>query len=209
MISLKQHVDSLNLESGKLCLEFANAADWRTGDHPEERLNDYKKLVSWAKEVGMVTETETQQLLRAASRRPNEVVAVMERTISLRTALYRIFSALAGGEAPDAADLVTLNKVLSVALSRLQLISTADGFDWEWADSEVALDQILWPVAQSAAELLTSAELIRVGRCADHSCGWLFMDMSRNRSRRWCDMGDCGNRAKARRHYERKRTVSK
>lgn len=63
---------------------------------------------------------------------------------------------------------------------------------------------MLWPVARSAAELLTSPDAQRVRECALRSCSWLFVDRSRNRRRRWCDMKTCGNRAKARRHYRRK-----
>ena len=83
--------------------------------------------------------------------------------------------------------------------------SEADSFTWEWTGDEAALDRMLWPVVGSAADLLTSEDLDRVGECQGDGCGWLFIDMSRNHSRRWCDMGDCGNRAKARRHYRRKK----
>ena len=66
---------------------------------------------------------------------------------------------------------------------------------------------MLWPVVQSAVDLMTSPELDRVGQCADdRGCGWLFVDTTKNRSRRWCDMRDCGNRAKARRHYAKKKS---
>ena len=71
------------------------------------------------------------------------------------------------------------------------------------ADDEGALDRPLWPVLRSAAALLTSDDIARIRECAAERCAWLFIDHSRNRSRRWCDMRDCGNRAKARRHYAR------
>jgi predicted RNA-binding Zn ribbon-like protein len=66
------------------------------------------------------------------------------------------------------------------------------------------LDWILNPLIRSAADLLVSDELKRVKRCGDPACGWLFLDTSRNKSRRWCDMSDCGNRAKASRFYKKK-----
>lgn len=65
------------------------------------------------------------------------------------------------------------------------------------------LERILWPIAQSAAELLTSSELGTVRLCEAPDCAWLFLDQSCNRSRRWSDMKVCGNRQKARRHYQR------
>ena len=76
------------------------------------------------------------------------------------------------------------------------------GVDWEWK-SQNPVDSILWPIAQSAADLLTSPDLAAVRMCEAPDCAWLFLDQSRNRSRRWCDMKVCGNRQKARRHYQR------
>ncbi|MBI4413448.1 MAG: CGNR zinc finger domain-containing protein, partial [candidate division NC10 bacterium] len=78
-------------------------------------------------------------------------------------------------------------------------------FAWRWTGDGQRLDRMLWAVTRSAADLLTSGELAAVRECEAETCAWLFMDRSRNRSRRWCDMKACGNRAKARRHYERKK----
>lgn len=207
MITLEEHAPTLNLESGRLCLDFANTADWHASAQPEETLNSYNDLVAWAEGVGIFPENEAQQRLREASRRSEDAATVLKQAIAFREALYRIFSAVSIGDSPDVVDLAILNELLSAALGRLYLVSTPDGFRWEWTEGGDVLEQVLWPVAQSAADLLTSAEITKVGRCADDRCGWLFMDMSRNRSRRWCDMKDCGNRAKARRHYARRRSA--
>jgi predicted RNA-binding Zn ribbon-like protein len=64
---------------------------------------------------------------------------------------------------------------------------------------------MLWPIVDAAADLLVRGEPERIKTCGSATCGWLFLDLSRNRSRRWCDMKDCGNRAKARRHYARRK----
>ena len=206
MIALEEQLPTLNLESGRLCLDFANTADWHASDQPGEMLNSYHDLVTWAGSVGVLTESEAHQCLLEASQRPEDAAMVLKRAITFREALFRIFSAVSTGDSPKATDLAILNEVLSAALGRLHLVSSPAGFSWDWHEGGDRLEQMLWPVAQSAADLLTSAEISRVGRCADERCGWLFMDMSKNRSRRWCDMKDCGNRAKARRHYRRKRT---
>ncbi len=208
MVILEHEAQTLNLKSGRLCLDFANTADWHASDQPEERLNSYADLVAWAKGVGILTEGQ-QQLVSAAMNQAAEAADVLAQAVELREAIFRIFSAVSVGTSPTATDLTILNQALSAALGRLQLVSTPTGFGWEWNAGGDSLDQMLWPVAQSASDLLTSEELNRVGQCADERCGWLFMDMSRNRSRRWCDMGDCGNRAKARRHYQRKRSQKK
>ena len=91
------------------------------------------------------------------------------------------------------------------ALARQRVTLTEDGYRWGWLDDEAALDRMLWPVLRSTADLLTSPDLASVRHCASESCDWLFMDMSRGQRRQWCDMRTCGNRAKARRHYERKK----
>jgi predicted RNA-binding Zn ribbon-like protein len=211
--------------SGRLSLGFANTADWHASDHPVESLTSYSDLVAWGQHVGILTDHQAQRLLKEATRRPEGANAVLERAIALREAIYRIFSAISHGRPPQAADLATFNAELSGALAQSRIVSTlrqpfdgardkaqdnaVGGFAWDWAGAEDALDQMLWPVVHDAAGLLTSEELDRVGQCADDRCGWLFLDTSRNRSRRWCSMEDCGNRAKARRHYERKRAVRK
>jgi predicted RNA-binding Zn ribbon-like protein len=124
--------------------------------------------------------------------------------------MYHLFSAQAHGHTADPADVAVINEALAVAMAHARLSVTAEGFAWNWAGEDcteaVELDQMVWPVVQSAVDLLTSPELDRVGQCADdRGCGWLFLDMTKNRSRRWCDMRDCGNRAKARRHYAKRK----
>src|SRR5260221_3971430 len=100
-----------------------------------------------------------------------------------------------------------MNSDLPASLAHSRLVPAAVGYSLHWPAQPDALDRMLWPVAYSAADLLTNPELLsRVGECADdRGCGYLFLDMTKNRSRRWCDMKDCGNRAQAQRHYERKK----
>ncbi len=83
--------------------------------------------------------------------------------------------------------------------------STTPIFEWAWPTAAGDLTSMLWPVAWSASQLLTSPELARVKTCANERCGWLFIDSSRKHNRKWCQMGVCGNRAKARRFYERQK----
>ena len=109
----------------------------------------------------------------------------------------------------DSADLERLNRAVSRILAQTRIVPAANGFTWAWNESEEALDQVLWPVVRSTIDLLTSADLGRVRECASEHCGWLFLDSSKNRSRRWCSMEACGNRTKARRHYARRRATDK
>lgn len=90
------------------------------------------------------------------------------------------------------------------AENKEKLVKKPGGFQWDWRENKGELDRLLWPVIQSAGDLMISNEVNRTRECEDDTCEWLFIDRSKNHSRRWCDMSDCGNRAKARRHYARK-----
>ncbi len=199
------------LLAGSLCLDFCNTAEWHAAPQPVERLTSYEALVAWSEQAGAVAEGEAKQLLAEAERQPREAEAVLQRAVSLREAIYRLFAALAHGRPVDEADLAELNAALAAALPGLRLVQVESPqreegqFAWAWAAGRSDLDRMLWPVVRSAADLLTSADLARVRQCAGDPCGWLFIDSSRNHSRRWCSMEDCGNRAKARRHYRRQR----
>jgi predicted RNA-binding Zn ribbon-like protein len=195
--------------SPRLCLDFANSLEGRLTDQPRESLTHYAALVTWGQRAGILANDTAQRLAREAARRPAAAAVVFERGGALREAIYRIFSAVAHQCSPQTADLDLLNAVLGEALAALRIIPTPDGFIWGWTCDTRRLDRLLWPIAQSAADLLTSGELRAVRECAAPTCGWLFLDTSRNHSRRWCDMKACGNRAKARRHYERKKQAIK
>ncbi len=198
--------DALMLSAGSLCLEFANTAEWHASAFPEEHLNHYTDLVTWTLQIGILSQQEAQQLLHDASANPQLAKTVLANAVVLREAVYHLFSALAAGRPIASGDLAAINQVLPLAMAGPRLVSTSSGFDWDWEDNVLRLDCMLMPVVRSAAQLLTSGELDRIGECADdRGCGYLFFDISRNRSRRWCDMNSCGNRAKARRHYARQR----
>ncbi|NPV53630.1 MAG: hypothetical protein HPY71_08905 [Firmicutes bacterium] len=193
---------NLDLLGGRLCLDFANTVDWHASDHPREWLTSYSDLVAWSRHAGILTEAQAQDLNHAATRQPEEAASVLERAISLREALYRIFSAIASKREVNVEDIAIVNTILNKALVHLQVVSLGNSFTLGW-NGEGELDRMLWPVVWSAAELLTSGDLNRVRECAGDGCGWLFLDTSKNRTRKWCSMEDCGNRAKARRHYRK------
>jgi len=192
------------LTGGSPCLDFANTL----GDRPrccEEHLAGYGDLLSWARQANVLSSAELEELGNTARQHPRRARRTFEDALALREALYRIFGRLARSEVPTSEDIVVLNAALQTALPHLQIEDRSEGFDWTWARPGEALDSPLWPVARSAADLLTSDEAIAIRECASETCSWLFVDRSRTRRRRWCDMSTCGNRAKARRHYERQK----
>lgn len=197
-------VEDLELIGGEVCLDFANTLGG-TREAPSERLHDYGDLVRWAAHAGAIEGTEVETLVAAAGARSAEAEAVFARALRLREAIFRIFVAVIADASPAEEDLERLNDELARALPHLRIVPDEHGFDYRFEASDGALDRPLWPVARSASELLATGDLGRVKRCTSDECDWLFVDLSKNRSRRWCDMRDCGNRAKARRYYRRQR----
>ncbi|MDX1599927.1 MAG: CGNR zinc finger domain-containing protein [Anaerolineales bacterium] len=192
-----------DFEAGHLTLDFANTADWHASDQPEERLTDYRAVVAWGSEAGLLDD-EMKARYEAMAEEESAAAAAHERALLLREVVYRVFAAVADGREPAQEDLDLLRLFLQISLHDASLAVGEGGFDWVWSVGEEELAAVLGPVAQQGVELLRSGELERVGQCADdRGCGWLFYDHSRNKSRRWCSMESCGNRAKAMRYYER------
>ena len=197
--------DNQAAEQLQLCLSFTNTQKWHASAQPVEEITGYASLLAWAYGAGLVGDAQKQRLSAAAARHPNAAEATYRAAVELREAIYRIFTHLAHSRPPDDSDLELLNASLSAALAHARIVQVGDMFEWGWADGD-ELERIVWPIARSAGELLVSPWRARVGQCADdRGCGWLFIDTSKNHSRRWCDINDCGNRAKARRHYQRVR----
>ena len=196
--------------SGALCLAFANTGVPRRDDRrrnskapPSMPLKSYAELVAWTRRMGVVDGVVGERLHRLADERPEDAAAVRGHAVELRAAAVRIFTALALGEEPRPEDVAVVNGCLRVRWA----VPAGDGFDWEWAGDDDALDRPLWPIAQSAAELLTSDDAANVDQCAAKGCFQLFV--RRSKRRRWCDMSTCGNRQKGRRHYQYLRGVEK
>jgi predicted RNA-binding Zn ribbon-like protein len=197
------------LASGKLCLEFTNTLNWHASANPTESLHSYNDLINWAAGIGLLTEQTAGELKSQAAKLPALAEQVYTWAIDLREAIYRLFVAIASEETPSAEDLALLNEALPYAYSRPQVVSDGSAFTLQWRGDESGLDSVLWPILRSTVRLLTEGEHSRIGQCEDdRGCGYLFYDTSRNRSRRWCDMNSCGNRAKSQRHYARHRNAA-
>lgn len=206
MNDLDRPAAHLNLIGGELCIDFVNTVSAR-GDGDEESLAEYADLLAWSRHTGILADVVAAHLGAEAARQPEQAAGVLAQARLLRETLYRVLAAKIADEAPAPDDLAELNDALVHALTHLQLAADSAGYRWTWESVPDALDQMLWPIAHSAAELLTSGELAHVRRCAGDHCGWLFVDRSKNHSRRWCDMGDCGNVAKVRRYRRRQQAA--
>ena len=213
MLNLQERaVAGIKLLGGRPCLDFVNTIGGRKEAKARgmetcviraDKLNEYSDLLAWGLHTGLLSESEAQKLMRESFRNPSGANAVWKRAIELREAIYRISLAVLQQKPPQKSDLEILNQELSIAHSRLALTAAKKGLIWEWKNQEIALDRILWLVADSAAEMFTTADLSRLRQCRGDDCGWIFDDKTRNRSRQWCDMKDCGNVAKVRRFRSR------
>lgn len=205
----------IKLVGGRPCLDFVNTIGGRNpateGKKKDpltvviraDKVGDYFDLLAWSWHAGLLTEAAAQALAREARQREREAAVVWQRAIALREAIYRLCAAVIHRVPPRAADLELLNQELNVAHGRVRLGAGEENFVWEWTDTKNALDQMLWRIADSAAELLTTGDLMRLRYCPGADCGWLFEDTSKNSRRQWCDMQTCGNLAKVRRFRQR------
>lgn len=192
------------LSGGDLCLDFANT--W--GDRPRaetDGLRSYGHLLAFARQTGLGDAGFLATLDTRSRREDAAAAAALNRARELREALYALFSARARGRALPPAALACLNAQLQEALPHLVVQASDPAPEWQWQGVDQSLTSPLWPIARAAADLLTSREAPPVRECDGATCTWLFLDRSRGRSRRWCSMASCGNRAKARRHYHRGR----
>jgi predicted RNA-binding Zn ribbon-like protein len=199
-----------DLSGGILCLDFANTVSRRNvPGQTHDNLPAYNDLVSFARQAGVISPKLARELLDLSATRPTDAACALESAITLREAIYRVFAAAANTRAPKPADIELIERFATEAMTHRQ-INLEDGvYQWQWKrEKDELLQYVLWPIAQSAAELLTSDRMSKVRECEAQSCAWLFLDESRNHSRRWCDMKVCGNREKARRHYAREKATS-
>jgi predicted RNA-binding Zn ribbon-like protein len=202
---------SLNpdLKSGHPALEFTNTVPDHASAQPGETLFEYQDLLHWAKQVGLLRGEQVQLLARKAAKQTEHATGVFIKSLELREAIYRIFVAQTRGTSPADTDLMILNSILARLTSGAKVVARSDKFEWQWNFDENALVAPLYLVALAAVDLMTSENCRWVGQCADENgCGWLFVDTSKNHSRRWCDINDCGNRAKQRRYQQRARKDS-
>ncbi|NWJ41956.1 MAG: ABATE domain-containing protein [Geothrix sp.] len=192
------------LSGGDLCLDFANT--WGDRGRPEsDDLRTYPRLLAFARQTGLLEAAQANGLAARSLAEPAAAQAALQAALDLREALYGIFSARAHDREIPPGDLACLNEALGEALPNLHLGLEGTALAWHWRRDGTALTAPLWPIARAAADLLTAKAAAPVRECGGAQCTWLFLDHSRGRSRRWCSMASCGNRAKARRHYHRSR----
>jgi len=204
---------------GVHCLDFANTLEPRGGPPPldlppgfrfRDELTSYADLVAWALHKGTLDTSTAEALLGAADNDPDGAQVALSRAHALRDGIYRAFWQIAHGEAPADDDLAVITREYADATAHARLVASGISVDLDWAENETTLARPLWAVARSAVELLTTGDRRRIKVCPGPGrppvpCGWLFYDATKNGSRRWCSMADCGSATKARLQTARRR----
>jgi len=194
-------LETLEIVGGSLCLDFTNTINSR--HKPEhDYLAEYSDLVNWAVKVGYISVSQGRRLQRQAKQDEANAQAALQKAVSLRELLYRLLSKLANRSEPPREDMETFVKFYAQAISYGVFLRKGDSFAVDW-ELDANYDAILWPITYSAGQLLLSGKLVRVKECPN--CGWLFVDTSKNRNRRWCSMNTCGVRDKMRRYHRKLR----
>lgn len=207
------------LIGGHPALDLVNTVSWRLdAARTIDRLPDNKALVLWASAVGLLDTDDGFPLLDAMSSTVGDVTRSVRE---LRDSAYAVLSPIAIGDEPDALTVGRLQVPIGAALSTARIVSVAPlrwtvGSPIRQSPMIAQVTGLLLPAIPAVADLAAMLALVvwrlledepldRLKQCQDGGCGWLFLDRSKNSSRRWCSSADCGNRSRARRHYERHR----
>jgi len=193
------------LIAGNVCLDFINTLDNRTSAQPKELLENYYELARFGEDTGILTPAQLDFLYERVRLMPDEAEEALRRAINLREALYAIFSAVMNKQTAPQLAMDRLNANIHKAALHARLVQHEGRLEWRFDDMTSAFDTMLWPIARAAADLLASSDLALVRACSSPTCQWFFLDTSKNHHRRWCSMKSCGNRAKVRKFYAKKK----
>jgi predicted RNA-binding Zn ribbon-like protein len=197
-------LDRWPLRGGVPCLDLANTEAYRGTGHEMDLLQSYDMLVAWSLAAGVLQPAEAGPLLAAAAEAPEAAAERLARARELRAAVHVVMQSVAHRTEPPVATLATLNAFLAESQAHSQIARSNGGYEARFRpEDDMALP--IWRLTDSAASLLLSPEHERVRECPGHECGWLFLDTTKNHSRRWCDSADCGNKARVRAYAQRKR----
>jgi predicted RNA-binding Zn ribbon-like protein len=189
------------LVAGHPVLDFANTLDNRYDpERTIDLLSRYADLLDFVKQADVLPESSLAPLYNLDGHQVSDALGKMRE---LREIVERIFGARSHRMRISSADLAGLNRFVAEAAPNRELAQDEGMFGWRWVVLKNDADAPLWPIAVGAAELLISGGPSVIRECEEQTCRWLFLDVSRNHSRRWCDMKLCGNRNKARRHYKK------
>lgn len=183
-------------------LAFVNTLSGRPTPAPSESLVSYDALVTWARDQRLLSPAAADRLHGLARKHPHQAALVLGRARELREALHGVIEATEAHRPPPAPALETLGRSLAAAYAHGRLVPHDGRLQWTY-EGDDDVDRVVWEIAHATGRLVLSPRLARVRACAAGDCGWWFLDDTKNRSRRWCDMKLCGNREKIRRFRQK------
>lgn len=192
-------IRELPIVAGHLALDFGNTVDDPLGPERFDHVIDYEGLVNWSERVRILPDGSVTTLRSTAEQHPRRAATVVSQADLLRSAINETFGAVIEGRVPTGG-WIELQQFAATAIQHAGLVPAGPQLAPTWDFSE--LESPLWPVAESAYALLKSPLLGRLKRCA--GCPWLFLDQSKNNSRRWCSMEICGTDQKIRRYVAKR-----
>lgn len=198
-------IETTEFVGGNLALDFVDSVGGllATGPLPaDELLRSYEDVLFFGVQRGALSERLARELRREAREHPRKAEKAFAEALRRREVLDSVFRPLAHGDTPPGDALDALGEFGAEALAHGRLEERDDGFEWVWDDASDLLTP-LWPIGQAALELMTNGPLDRIKGCA--RCRWLFLDTTKNNSRRWCSASDCGKDAKMERYIARRR----
>lgn len=203
----KQYPAVFKFKGGHVALDFCNTVHWRRQPVYNELLTSYERLIEWALAGEIVSTAEARHLTTLAGVHQVDAERQLQIARDIRDALYRFFAERVVGRSPLPEDRISVSRAIAEAAGHADLVEHDRRF--RSTIQTLTLETILWRVMLAAGVLITAPLLERVGQCQDpRGCGWLFLDTTRNHSRRWCAMDDCGILDKARRYYHRNRDAA-
>lgn len=208
MAKANRNAGSLELVGSRLCLDFVNTATARDSAAHRDYLTSYDALLAWGRHTGVVSTKQAQMLATLAAKESQAALSALSLSVTLRETIYRVLGSTVRGRRPESADLLQVNSAFQKACPHRAVLKRGAGFEWGWEFDPGDLLSILWPVVLSTTELMTSPDITRVRQCAREGCQWMFLDSSKNGTRRWCSMAVCGSRMKSQRFYHRKRKAN-
>jgi len=186
------------LVAGHPALDLINTLDWRFRDvGPEELLESWEDLIAFCEQSSLILPGMTRRLLRSTS--ADDSARALVRVRQLREAAAAVLYAMLDGRDPDLASVSLLESGFRFAHRHRHLQWAATGMTWELPQDVVVSQLPVLLLSAGTEALLTSPQISMVRACGSPQCRWLFLDTSKNHTRRWCDMKVCGNRMKARR----------
>jgi predicted RNA-binding Zn ribbon-like protein len=191
-----------DLCAGHVALDFVNTAAGLNRD-PRDWIENFPGLIDWAHMAGILDRELLDGLAARGRIDPAAGAAALQRARALRSALYTLVHHRRAALAPHVDAVATLQQWCRRAGAALTLVPQESGI-LRKSLFACGLDAVAAAVAIEAADLLSRPLDGSLGICGGHNCGWVFLDTSATRRRRWCDMKTCGNAAKASRHYARR-----